>query len=223
MGVFGVPLQSLLVAQTTHVPLAGVPVATFKQTGLAASFVMHAFAPAASHPSQVPVSTLQIGVWGVVQWVSMRQPTQVPFIKVAVAVVTQTGLVVSFVAHALESAQAWQVPVDVLQIGAWGVLQSLLERQLTHIPANEPASPGAQSGVPPSGLPQALLFPALQPRQPPASTSQIGVFPMHVVLGQVKGMPPVPLKPAAPPTPPEPPVPPAPASTGTHSSVDGLQ
>ena len=44
-------------------------------------------------------------------------------------------------AHALESAHAWHVPVDRLQIGAWGVvLQSLFERQLTHIPASVPAS-----------------------------------------------------------------------------------
>ncbi len=209
MGVFGVALQSLLEAQMTHVPLTGVPVATFKQTGLAASFVMHAFAPAASHPSQVPVSTLQMGVWGVVQWVSMRQLTHIPFIRVAVAVVTQTGLLASFVAHAPESAHAWQVPVDVLQIGAWGVLQSMFVRQPTHIPAIGPASPGTQTGVPASRLPQAAVFSALQPRQLPASTSQIGVLPLHMGLGQAKA----PAAPAAPPTPAVPPLPPMPAVT----------
>ena len=147
MGVVGVVLQSLFARQPTHVPFATLPLAVFAQTGFFVSFVAHAVAPAASHPSQVPVSTLQIGVWGVVQWVSTRQPTHVPFIKLAVAVVTQTGLLVSFVAHALESAHASHVPVDRLQIGAWGVLQSVFERQLTHIPTLEPASPCTQSGL----------------------------------------------------------------------------
>jgi hypothetical protein len=147
MGVVGVPLQSLFARQPTHVPFAGVPLASFAQTGFFVSFVAQAVAPAVSHPSQVPVSRLQIGVWGVVQWVSRRQLTHIPFIKVAVAVVTQTGLLASFVAHALESAHAWHVPVDRLQIGAWGVvLQSLFERQLTHIPGIGPASPATQSG-----------------------------------------------------------------------------
>ena len=203
--VEGGTLQSLFMRQPTHVPFAKVAVVVVTQTGLLEFFVAHAFVPAASHPSQVPVSRLQIGVWGVVHWVSMRQPTHIPFIKVAVAVVTQTGLVVSFVAHALESAHAWQVPVDVLQMGAWGVLQSPFVRQPTHIPAIEPASPGTQTGVPASGLPQAAVFSALQPWQFPASTSQMGVFPVQ--LEQVNGAPPVPLLPAAPP-PPLPPVPP---------------
>ena len=62
MGAVGVPLQSLLLTQTTHVPLAWLPVATFKQAGLVESFAAHAVPPAASHPSQVPVSRLQMGV-----------------------------------------------------------------------------------------------------------------------------------------------------------------
>ena len=148
----------------------------------------------------------------------MRQPTHIPFVKLAVAAVTQKGLVVSFVAQALESVHAWQVPVDVLQMGAWAVLQSLFVRQTTHIPASWPASPGAQSGVPASRLPQAVVFSAPQPRQVPASWSQKGFFPMHVALGQVNGVPPVPFAPAAPPTPPAPPLPPIPPST-SHTLV----
>jgi hypothetical protein len=151
----------------------------------------------------------------------MRQPTHIPFVKLAVAAVTQKGLVVSFVAQALESVHAWQAPVDVLQMGAWAVLQSLFVRQTTHIPASWPASPGAQSGVPASRLPQALVFSAPQPRQVPASWSQKGLFPMHVALGQVNGVPPVPFAPAAPPTPPAPPLPPIPPST-SHTLVVGL-
>ena len=216
MGIFGL-LQSLFIRQPTQVPFAKLPLAAFAQTGMFTFFVAHAVAPAASHPSQVPVSRLQIGVWGVVHWVSMRQPTHIPFIKVAVAVVTQTGLVVSFVAHALESAHAWQVPVDVLQMGARGV-QSWFVRQPTHIPAIGPASPGTQSGVPPSSrLAQAAVFSALQPRQFPASTSQMGVFPVHPALAQVNGAPPVPLAPAAPPWPPMPPRPPAPPAPPSTS------
>jgi len=209
--VEGGTLQSLFMRQPTHVPFVTVAVVAVAQTGLLAFFVAQAVVPAASHPSQVPVSRLQMGVWGVVHWVSMRQPTHIPFTKVAVAVVTQTGLFASFVAHALESAHAWHVPVDVLQIGAWGVLQSLFVRQPTHIPANEPASPGTQTGVPASGPPQAAVFSALQPRQLPASTSQMGVFPVQ--LEQVNGAPPVPLAPAAPPSPPAPPRPPVPPPT----------
>ena len=118
MGVDGATLQSLFMRHPTQVPFARLPVAVFAQTGLLLSFVAQAVAPAVSHPWQVPVSRLQIGVWGAVHWVFVRQPTHVPFIKVAVAVVTQTGLVESFVAQALESGHAWQVPVDVLQMGA---------------------------------------------------------------------------------------------------------
>lgn len=114
----GALLQSLVRRQPTHVPFARLPFAVFAQTGLVASFVAHAVAAAVSHPSQVPVSRLQIGAWGAAHWVSMRHPTHIPFIKVVVAIVTQTGLVRSFVAHALESAHAWQVPVERLQIGA---------------------------------------------------------------------------------------------------------
>jgi hypothetical protein len=220
MGVFGVPLQSLLLAQTTHVPLAWLPVWTFKQTCLVGSFVAQAVAAAASHPSQVPVSRLQIGSWGVAHWVSIRQPTHIPFINVAVAVITQTGLFGSLVAHALalESEHPWQVPVDWLQMGAWGVWQSLSMRHPTHIPAFEPASPGVQSGVPALRLPQAVVFAALQPRQVPASWSQMGMLPMHLALGQMNGVPPVPLAPAAPPTPPRPPLPPAPPLPPTPPS-----
>ena len=215
MGVFSVLLQSLLVTQTTHVPLAGLPVGIFKQTGLLASFVMHAFVPAASHPSQVPVSRLQMGVCAVVQWASMRQPTHVPFIRVAVAVVTQTGLVGSFVAHALESAHAWHVPVDKLQIGAWGVvLQSLFERQLTHIPAIAPASPGTQSGRVESNFWQALESAHFS--QLLAAMLQIGVLLGQRVSAHEKGVPPVPLEPPTPPTPPTPP-PPAPAAPPSTS------
>jgi hypothetical protein len=135
----------------------------------------------------------------------MRQPTHIPFIKVAVAVVTQTGFVGSFVAHALESAHAWQAPVEALQMGAWGVLQSLFVRQPTHIPAVEPASPRTQTGVPASRLPQAVVFSALQLRQLPASTSQMGVVPLHLGFGQVKVA-------GTPPAPPAPPFPPPPAA-----------
>ncbi len=211
IGAVGV-VQSLLLTQTTHVPFIKVVVAVVTQTGLFGSFVAHALESA--HAWQVPVEVLQMGAWEVaLQSLFARQPTHVPFSKVAVAIVTQTGLVGSFVAHALESAHAWQVPVEVLQMGAWGVLQSLFARQPTHIPASEPASPGTQTGEPPSGLPQAPIVALLQARQLPASTSQMGVFPVHVELGQAKGVPPVPLAPAAPPNPPTPPRPPTPPST----------
>jgi hypothetical protein len=212
IGVFTVPPQSLLLTQTTHVPLLALPVGTFKQTGTFAFLVAHAVAPAASHPSQAPVSRLQIGVWGVVHWVSMRQPTHIPFIKVAVAVVTQTGFVGSFVVHAVAPAAShpWQVPVDGLQMGAWGVVQSLFARQLTHIPAVEPASPGTQSGLFESSFWQALESTHFS--QLLAAMLQMGVLAGQRVSAHEKGVPPVPLAPAAPPAPPEPAVASAPPS-----------
>ena len=62
MGLVGVPLQSLFARQPTQVPFATLPLAAFAQTDLVVSFVAHAVAPAVSHPPQVPVSRLQIGV-----------------------------------------------------------------------------------------------------------------------------------------------------------------
>ena len=210
MGVFSVPLQSLFVRQATHVPFARGPLAAFRQTGLVESFVAHAVAAATSHPSQVPVSRLQIGVWEVVQWLSMRQPTHIPFIKVAVAVVTQTGWVASLVAQELESAQAWQVPVDRLQMGAWDVVQSLFVRQPTHIPAIGPPSPGTQNGLVESNFWQALESAHFS--QLLAAMLQMGVLPGQRVSAHENGVPPVPLAPAAPPAPPEPALAPAPPS-----------
>ncbi|HTB59447.1 MAG TPA: hypothetical protein VLC06_16345 [Polyangia bacterium] len=210
MGVVGVPLQSLFARQPTQVPFGRLPLAAFAQTGMFTFFVAHAVAPAASHPSQVPVSRLQIGVWGVVHWLSVRQLTHIPCIKVAVAVVTQTGWVGSLVAHALEFVHAWQVPVDRLHMGAWGVSQSLFERQLTHIPAIEPASPGTQSGLVESSFWQALESAHFS--QLLAAMLQMGVLPGQRVSAHEKGVPPVPLAPAAPPAPPEPAVAPPPPS-----------
>src|SRR5450755_215877 len=97
-------------------------------------------------------------------------------------------------------------------MGAWGVVQSLFERQLTHIPAIVPASPETQSGLVESNFWQALESAHFS--QLLAAMLQMGVLPGQRVSAHENGVPPVPLAPAAPPWPPMPPRPPVPPSVG---------
>jgi hypothetical protein len=104
-------------------------------------------------------------------------------------------------------------------------LQSLFETQATHMPKRVPASAAeTQALVPASKLRQAVVLSTLsQPRQVPASWSQIGVLLslLHFELGQMKGAPPAPPgEPAAAPAPPMPPDPAAPPSIAKHFFVD---
>jgi hypothetical protein len=166
----------------------------------------------------VPVSS-QMGI-GPLQSVFLKQP-HVFFIvpePASEVVVRHTGLVL---VQSLFETQPTQVffivPVPasgvVTQTGV-GVVQSLFETQPTHIPGVGPEAASVditQTGVIALSFWQALGPSLSQPLQPPAVMSQKGVPPEHVMLGQVKVVPPVPWEPAAPPAPPLPPAPPVPA------------
>jgi hypothetical protein len=111
--------------------------------------------------------------------------------------VTQTGVVALIRVQSLVLAQARQLlrPAPASppssQIG-FVPLHSLSARQATHMPPFEPASTGAQKGVPPSVL---LQEPATfsHAMQAPASTSQIGFeVPTHALQENFPPAPPAP-------------------------------
>jgi hypothetical protein len=164
------------------------------------------------------VDRLQIGVRPP-QFAFETQATHIPTLGPAEASVaaTQTGVEGLRVLQASEFAQPAQVHVFVSQIGFALSRQSVLARQPTHVPLGAltaPSDAGAQNGVVVLSFMQASFV--LHASHAPASMSQIGMFPPHLLFGQVNGVPPVPLDPAVPPTPPRPPVPPVPPAAGAQ-------